>query len=101
MTLIRDSKYVVTNSFHMTAFSTIFEKNFLIVEHQNRNLRMKNLLEVFSMNDRFVKNKEQIEELKDSDFLCDYSQISEKMMKQILFSKEYLRKSLEEDGYNA
>ena len=33
--LIRECKiYIVTNSFHMTAFSTIFEKNFLIVKHQ-------------------------------------------------------------------
>lgn len=96
VTLIRDAKYVVTNSFHMTAFSTIFEKKFLIVEHQKRNSRMNNLIKIFSMNNRFIKNKLQIEQLKDEDFLCDYSQISDKMEKHIGFSKEYLRKSLED-----
>ncbi len=95
--LIRDAKYIVTNSFHMTAFSTIFEKNFLIVKHQNRNSRMDNLLKLFGINDRFVKNKEQIEHLEEKDFICDYSQISEKRKKYIIFSKEYLRKSIEED----
>lgn len=100
ITLIRDAKYVVTNSFHMTAFSTIFEKNFLIVEHRNRNSRMDNLIKSFSLNNRFVKSKAQIEKLDSSDFLCDYSQISEKMKKCIFSSREYLRESLGEDVYN-
>ena len=95
--LIRDAKYIVTNSFHMTAFSTIFEKNFLIVKHQNRNSRMDNLLKLFCINDRFIESKEQIEHLEKRDFICDYSQISEERKKKVAFSKEYLRKSIEED----
>ena len=95
--LIRDAKYIVTNSFHMTAFSTIFEKNFLIVKHQNRNSRMDNLLKLFCINNRFIESKEQIEHLEKRDFICDYSQISEERKKKVAFSKEYLRKSIEED----
>lgn len=98
--LIRDAKYIVTNSFHMTAFSIIFRKNFLLVEHKNRNSRMANLITTFLMNDRFIRNRTQIAHLGSKDLLCDYSKIEENLEKNIQFSKQYLYKALEENAAN-
>ena len=58
---------------------------------------MDNLLKLFCINNRFIESKEQIEHLEKRDFICDYSQISEERKKKVAFSKEYLRKSIEED----
>ena len=59
---------------------------------------MDNLLKLFCINDRFIESKEQIENLEKRDFICDYSQISEERKKMVNFSKEYLRKSIEENS---
>lgn len=41
---IKDADIVITNSFHGTAFSLIFEKKLLCVTHSRRNARLENLL---------------------------------------------------------
>lgn len=41
---IKDAELVVTNSFHGTAFSIIFEKNFLCIAHSTRNARLESIL---------------------------------------------------------
>lgn len=62
---ILNAKYVVTNSFHGTAFSIIFRKNFFsfscVNQVSNVSIRMENLLETVGLIDRYdVKNYELI-----------------------------------------
>ncbi len=52
VSLFRDASYIVTNSFHGTAFSIIFQKNFNIVLNDNRNDRMLNLLNNLNLENR-------------------------------------------------
>lgn len=54
-----DSKFVVTDSFHGTVFSIIFNKPFLVVGNQERGMsRFDSLLETFSLESRLVGSKD-------------------------------------------
>lgn len=46
--------FVVTNSFHATAFSAIFEVPYATVAHSTRNARMESLLEILDQEDRII-----------------------------------------------
>ena len=85
--LIRGAEYVVSNSFHATAFAIIFEKPFAVFERKEQiNTRMRDILELLNL-------KKNNDELK-------YHTIMEN---QIDKSKEYLKKILDvasEKGYN-
>ena len=60
--LIKNAAHVVTNSFHATAFATIFRRPITVVELQagmaTRNQRITNLLGLGDLNDRMVKRLE-------------------------------------------
>lgn len=52
LTYIKNAAYVVTNSFHGTAFSIIYQKQFLTVPHTTRGKRMVELLHKIGLSDR-------------------------------------------------
>jgi hypothetical protein len=53
--LVRDASYVVSNSFHATAFSLIFERNFCVVNRcEGINERMRSILLSYGLEDRLV-----------------------------------------------
>lgn len=50
LSLIRDAEYVVSNSFHATAFSLIFQKPFAVFDRAEKiNTRMRDLLSTFRL----------------------------------------------------
>ena len=53
---VHHADYVLTNSFHVLAFSIIFQKNFLVFEHSSRNARLENLLTYCTLNERMVQS---------------------------------------------
>ena len=87
---IRDAEYVISNSFHATAFSMIFERDFCVVNRQEGvNGRMKSLLEDFNIAERQVTAY--------SDLLLshiDYQVVKSLLQKQINISKDYLERTL-------
>lgn len=50
--LIRDARYIVTNSFHATVFSILFEKQFCTFTTKDSGSRMVDLLEQLNINNR-------------------------------------------------
>lgn len=55
ISLFRDAAYVITDSFHGTIFSIIFEKDFYVYANLTRgNSRFESLLGLFDLKDRFV-----------------------------------------------
>lgn len=53
--LINDAQYVISNSFHATAFSLIFEKTFCVVNRaEGINERMKSVLDQYGLSQRLV-----------------------------------------------
>lgn len=66
LNLIKYAKYVCTDSFHGCVFSTIYEKNYYTFKRfsdqdkMSTNTRVTNLLERFGLNDRLVKQYEEL-----------------------------------------
>lgn len=63
---IRDADYVITNSFHGTAFCCIYKKDFLVIEQTNLPLQ-----------DQNVRQRELLRELELDDHLVDLTTLSE------------------------
>lgn len=70
ISFIRGAKYFISNSFHGTIFSLLFEVPFLVVKRTkgNVNSRMESLLEMVNVNGRLVSDISEIENLQDIDF---------------------------------
>lgn len=58
--LIKNAKYVVTDSFHATVFSILYNKDFVVLPvdmvptDRSKNARLSNLLNIFGLSERFV-----------------------------------------------
>lgn len=89
--LIRDAEYVVTNSFHGTAFSIIFEKNFICVPHSKRNTRLESLLRLCDCVDKMASNA-----LNYSESIVKSKYIINRIYPLISSSKNYLDKALKQ-----
>lgn len=61
---------IITNSFHCTAFSIIFEKNFCVIPrtHQQVNSRMSDLLEIINCSSHLIKQTEDLEQMTPIDY---------------------------------
>ena len=94
LSYIAGAEYVVTNSFHGTAFSIIFNKNFSVVKNvnpQHDNSRLTNILRMLGLEKRLSgvdTTAEVIEPI-------DYDQVNERVKKMQCESREYLRRIAE------
>jgi hypothetical protein len=90
-----DAEFVVTDSFHGTAFSIIFNKPFVVVGNPKRGMaRFHSLLETFGLDDRLVtENNNNISELikKTVDFEKVNSILAQKQNEAIEFLKKALQ----------
>ena len=88
--LIRDAEFVVSNSFHATAFSLIFQRDFCVVNRSEAiNERMLSLLEQYGLQDRLITDI-----VKDQLSSIDYSKVQPKIERDIEASKQYLRDAI-------
>lgn len=97
--LFKEASFVVTNSFHGTAFSIIYNKQFYTVPHRSVGQRMINLLELLNLNNRLILKADQInfEELKEIDF----EPVNLLLKVEIDKSMNYLENSLFTEGVNS
>ncbi len=93
--LLRGAEYVVTNSFHATAFSTLFHKKFFTVVNGDKakgiNVRMNDFLNTVGLEDRIFSSVP--EKLDLSDIV--YSGADEKIQAMREESLSFLRQNLE------
>lgn len=54
LSYIKNAECIVTNSFHGTAFSIIFEKKFICVAHSSKNTRLENLMKVIDAENKQI-----------------------------------------------
>lgn len=88
--LIRDAEYVVSNSFHATAFSMIFQRDFCVVNRSEMiNERMKSLLNSYRIEERLVNGYS--DALLDS---IDYHIVNLLIQKDVDDSKGFLKAAL-------
>lgn len=95
LSLIRNAECVISNSFHATAFSIIFEKPFYTLKHSTRNNRMESLLNRAGLSDRCISKSEDVVFSP-----INYREVGENIKKEILLSKRYLEDSIEGDYPN-
>lgn len=89
--LIRDAEFVVSNSFHATAFSLIFHREFCVVNRSEAiNERMLSLLEQYGLQDRLITDI-----AKGLLSSIDYSKVQPKIERDIEASKRYLREAMD------
>ncbi len=88
---IKNATYVCTNSFHCTAFSLIFKKNFIVVPKKAANSRMESLMQKANIGDRFI-SQEKLPNISVSDLVVDYSKSN--LNDWINESKKFILKGL-------
>lgn len=86
--LIRNATYVVTNSFHGTAFSIIFSKNFYSIIPPTRGERLRNLLESLDLHNRIIDGT--VEDIQLDLDNINYELINKKTEKYKEDSRQYL-----------
>lgn len=87
---IANAEYVVTNSFHGTAFSIIFNKKFyveLLKTDAKVNSRIENILHTFSLENRIIEAHRRDDE-------ADWNLVNSKMSEMRKESLDYLREIL-------
>ena len=83
---ILNADCVISNSFHATAFSLIFQKDFYVVNREEKiNTRMRDLLGSLSLSERLISV------LPDEEAPLIWHNIKEKLDSQIAVSKAFLR----------
>lgn len=90
--LIKNAECFISNSFHGTAFSIIFEKQFFIFNRKDAvNSRMESLMEIAGLKDRLIMNQTDFEKM---DSLIDYGTVNFRIGEYIAMSKDVLAKNI-------
>lgn len=88
--LIRDAEFIVSNSFHATAFSLIFHREFCVIYRTEAiNERMYSLLEQYGLLDRMLDGNLTIPTTP-----IKYFVVQKKIDEDIAFSKQYLNNAI-------
>lgn len=95
VSLIKHASFVVTNSFHGTAFSILFNKDFLTIPHKSRSSRMVSLLKNLKLEGRIVTNQNDFNEKN----ICeiDYSIPNNLLELERKKSQRFLKEALYEE----
>lgn len=89
--LVYNAKYIVSNSFHATAFSIIFGKQFWVLNREEAiNTRMIDLTKSLGILDRMVSKKNEVS----IESEIDYNEVYDKLNLMIDLSIEYIYKVL-------
>lgn len=92
---LRDAEYVITNSFHATAFSVMFHKKFFTVVHGDKdkgiNIRMNDFLSGLDLQNRIYSSITDQLDLTEP----DYSPVDSKLERMRMESQAFLQRNLE------
>ncbi len=92
LSLMKNASFVVVSSFHGTAFSVNFNKEFLTISANRFNSRVENLLNVTNLNDRMVGDKEcDLQSIKKIDYVDVNSRMKKAREKSVSILKNMLK----------
>lgn len=94
LNFIKNAEYVVTNSFHATVFSIIFNKKFFCVPFKTTSSRITNLLEKMGISNRIVYTLEEFKNKK-YDEEINYSEVDKKLEEERKESINWLNNVIE------
>jgi len=88
LTLIKNADFILSNSFHATAFSLIYEKEFTVIKREEGiNSRMSDLLNTVGLSDRVIDDYKTMKKI-------DYEPVRQKLDINIKSSMGFLEKVL-------
>lgn len=89
--LLKNASFVLSNSFHATAFSVIFEREFAVVERAERlNARMRDLTRILGLSDHMVTVDAAIP------LHTDWEEVNQKLESERIYAKAYLDKVIQD-----
>ncbi|WP_454970512.1 polysaccharide pyruvyl transferase family protein [Dorea sp.] len=91
LALIEGADFVITSSFHGTAFAHIFEKQFAVVMPSGNKLRLENILRTAGTEDRVVEKISDVNKMLEN---INYGSVRERLDNMKRKSQEYLDKVL-------
>ncbi len=92
LSLIKNAKFIISNSFHAVAFSMIFQKQFVVFDRkENINNRMRDIVNLLDLDNIMLFYDEKREDI---NFKIDYIEISKKLDFYIEKSKTFLKNTL-------
>lgn len=93
--LIADASFVVTNSFHCSAFSVMYRKDFFFIPKSSGNSRIEGIRSLFCTGDFFM-SYEKLTSLKQSDLHTDYTKTDEAENNVVNHSKQFLLNAIKQ-----
>lgn len=95
LSLLYYSKYTLTNSFHATAYSIIFKRQFIVFNRFEKiNTRMRDLLGLFNLSNYLIDNINDFNNLT----AISYYKIENKIQQEIEKSKAFLKNNIKYHG---
>ena len=91
ISLFNNAEYVITDSFHGTTFSLIFNKQFLTVSPGKNINRIESLLSKLNLKERIVYS---VDEIESKSFNFSFEEANKLLASEIFKSKDYLERSL-------
>lgn len=91
LALIDNAKYVITDSFHATAFSINFNTQFIIVYPGKYSTRLQSILEILNLENRVAKNEEDMSVVETN---IDFNNVNKIMLEQREKSINWLKNAL-------
>lgn len=91
LALIDNAKYVISDSFHATAFSLIFNKEFIIVYPDKFSTRLQNILKLLDLEDRVAKDDKNLEMVNKK---INYKEVNKKISMERDQSLKWLTNSI-------
>lgn len=92
LSLFKNASFVVTNSFHGTAFAISFKRDFLTIAHPTRSSRMRDLLHLLHLDDHLINSHTQaLDHLKlNTDYHDTFEILESTRLKSLSFLQESL-----------
>lgn len=92
---IKNAKYVITDSYHGTCFSIIFEKQFISLTNTHGNSRFYSLLSIIGLQNRLIETKNNYNKILEIvSEPVDYTKVHNILNKEAINSKEWLLNAL-------
>ena len=92
---LRNADFVVTDSFHGTVFSIIFQKEFFVTLPPQKRGRIVSLLRRLGLTDRILYNNSDVNNLfSRTSQKIDFDKVFELLNPEIAFSSEFIKKNL-------
>lgn len=98
LTLIKNAELVLTNSFHGTVFSLIFNKNFYNLENSSNSKRTENLLNIFKITDRIIKSNDNVKDIISKAEAIDYERINIELDNYSNGSRKWLLNAISDES---